>query len=418
MTGSELEGRVRVQVLDRLEAVEPADFERVAEGTGLTVSRPYLLALEPDPALVPRYLVARDRRSRLLGLLPCYLWDGGRAPALDNYDPAVMGGGWVLGERSAPPEWRPTLFIGSRSGYLNQWLLHPGSRGDPGRALRPLLSRALALSRELGCGSVAAMWMTSEAAGQLAAALPVRERLMLGSGSAVVDLGFADFDGYLATLSSSRRHFVRRERARFAASGLTVSALPLSRCWQELARLAAPLQRKYGHGSSRAELEREFRRQADQLDRCSWVLLCRRGGRAVGFTLFYRWGEVLYGRAAGFDYPEVEGSAAYFNLAFYLPLEHALATHARQLHLGLASWQAKAMRGARLEPSWLWIVPPRRWRAGWARRLVDQPEGVVEWLRGQLGPAGAGLGGPGWERPSSPAPPPAPAAPSRGCRML
>ncbi len=391
--------RLRVELVDRLEAIDRASFEELAAGRSLMVSRPYLLAVEADPSLEARYLLAVEGDSRLVGVLPCYRWDGHPVPAMDTYDPAAMGGGWLLGDRSHSSEWRPTLFIGTRSGYVNEWLVHPREGDRTARVLRPTLTAAVAMARQGGCTSWAAMWMTSKAAAQVAEALGPAAHLMLGSGSASLDADFPSFEAYLASLSSSRRHAVRRERARFAASHLQVTEARLSDCVRALAQLAAPLQARYGHPHSVAQLEEEFSRQARRLDSCSWVLICRREGRPAGFTLFYRWGDTLYGRAAGFDYQEVAGTAAYFNLAFYLPLEHAMRTGARTLHLGLASWQAKVVRGARLEPSWLWITPPRRWRSSWPELVRDQPLGVRAWLQQQVGGPLGGLDQPGWESP-------------------
>ncbi|MHB8323987.1 MAG: peptidogalycan biosysnthesis protein [Candidatus Dormibacteria bacterium] len=326
MTGSDARSPARLQRLRvtrarRLDELDRSAFEELAAGASLMVSWPYLRAVEADPKVDPSYLLATDGEGRLVGVLPCYLWDGGPVPALDYYDPVEMGGRWLLGTRARAEEWRPTMFLGTRSGYVNEWLVHPSWRPRIAAVLRPLLQAALQQAREQHCGSVAAMWLTAGAAGDLVETIPVQDRILLGSGSAALEIDFDSFDGYLAGLRPSRRHTVRRDRARFAASSLTVTEARLSECCRDLARLAAPLQEKYGHRLSVRQLEADFRRQARELDSCSWVLLCQRQGRPVGFTLFYRWGEVLYGRAAGFDYAEVEGTAAYFNLAFYLPIE-------------------------------------------------------------------------------------------------
>ncbi len=394
--------RLRVTRAGRLDELDRSAFEELAAGASLMVSWSNLRAVEADPAVEASYLQATDGEGRLVGVLPCYLWDGGPAPALDHYDPVDMGGGWLLGTRARPQEWRPTLFLGTRSGYVNEWLVHPRWRSRTSAVLRPLLREALRQARGERCGSVAAMWLTAAAACDLVETIPVQNRLLLGSGSAALEVDFDSFDGYLAGLSPSRRHTVRRDRARFAASALTVREARLSECCRDLARLAAPLQEKYRHRLSVRQLEADFRRQAQELDSCSWVLLCQRRGRPVGFTLFYRWEGVLYGRAAGFDYPEVQGTAAYFNLAFYLPIEHAIATRAGRLHLGLASWGAKVLRGAELEPTWLWIVPPRRWRSAWPRLARGQPASLRAWLEGELGRVPGGLAGPEWERPERP----------------
>ncbi|MGC8473399.1 MAG: hypothetical protein ACP5PW_03195 [Candidatus Dormibacteria bacterium] len=118
-------GRLRIELVDRLEAIGRSSFEELSAGRSLMVSWRYLRAVEEDPSLKARYLLAVEGESRLVGVLPCYLWDGHPVPAMDTYDPKEMGGGWLLGNRSSGAEWRPALFIGTRSGYVNEWLLHP-----------------------------------------------------------------------------------------------------------------------------------------------------------------------------------------------------------------------------------------------------------------------------------------------------
>ncbi len=81
--------RLRVELVDRLEAIGRASFEELSGGRSLMVSRPYLLAVEADSSLEARDLLAVEGDSRLEGVVPCYLWDGHPVPA--------MGGGWVLG---------------------------------------------------------------------------------------------------------------------------------------------------------------------------------------------------------------------------------------------------------------------------------------------------------------------------------
>lgn len=107
------------------------------------------------------------------------------------------------------------------------------------------------------------------------------------------------------------------------------------------------------------------------------MILCRRQGRLLAFSLFYRWRDSLYGRLAGFDYAATASTDAYFNLAFYIPLPLALDEKLRQIKVGMASWKAKVMRGATLDPG---LSPkpssrgratarpnggPRSFRAGW-----------------------------------------------------
>ncbi len=335
--------------------------------------------VERDRTTRARYLVARDRGGRLVGALPCYRWSGRRAPALDHYDPHAMGGRWLLGDRSPADEWRPTLFVGTRSGYMNDWPIHPDWRHRRHDLAASLLHAAFRFGADSGCASMGAMWLTTDAARDVCAARAGPRRLLLGAGSARLDVPWTTFDGYLASLSPSRRHTVRRELRRFGESGLHLAEARLSECCDVLGALSAPLQARYGHALSAAELAQQFRQLAAELDHHSRVLLCTRDGRPVGFTLFVGWQGTWYGRAAGFDYEAVRGSAAYFTLAFYRPIALAIAEGVSRIHLGLAAWEAKVLRGARLEPHWLWIVPPARWRGSWPRRVSHQVAHARGW---------------------------------------
>jgi predicted N-acyltransferase len=94
-----------------------------------------------------------------------------------------------------------------------------------------------------------------------------------------------------------------------------------------------------------------LRDQERFLSQWSRVFVCTRGGRTIGFSLFYEFEHVLYARLVGFDYTRI-GSCEYFNVLFYAPLAYALEHGVERIHLGIESYEAKLGRGAQPRPLW------------------------------------------------------------------
>lgn len=365
-------GRLEIGLVSSLHKLSSGEWEELTRGLGLFLSRPYLLAIEEATDTRPMYLTARDGWGQLVGGLPCYLWDGSPDPGMDTYEPYRIGARWRLSRRAREALWRPTLVVGSRSGYQTPLAVRGGRDLDGGLVVARLATEVAQLAEGLGAQSVGWMWLRPTAASQLLPSLRRSEDLVLAGPSCSIPIRWSSFDGYLRHLSSQRRRSARRELELFSVSGMTIEQARLSECLEEVAPLGASLQRRYGHEVSAAELAKELSFQARHLDQASVVLLCRRGGRLVAFTLLYRWDDTLYARLAGFDYEHVAGSAAYFNLAFYQPIRLAIETGATSLHLGMASWQAKALRGAEFEPQWIVVWPPPRTSGAWRRAAARE----------------------------------------------
>lgn len=372
---------LRAEQRSSLRELAPGEWAAMARNLGLFASEPFLLAVERSATAPTTYILLRDAEGRLRAGLPCYLWEGAPDPGLDHYEPFRMGGRWILSKRAREQLWRPTLLVGSRSGYRTSFVLDPSWVGGAEQLVTRLAQEVAALADRTGAQSVGWMWLTPESAAQLAGCLRFPEDLLLAGPNCSIPLPPPSFEGYLGRLSCSRRKSARREMQRFASSGLVVEHRRLSECADELAPLAVNLQRRYGHQPDQSTLSAELQVQAELLDDQSIVLLCRDQGRAVGFSLLYRWEEVLYGRMAGFDYQAVGRSDAYFNLAFYDPVRLGYELEMRRYHLGMAAWKAKVMRGATLEPAWILVWPPPRVRGPW-RRVISQrtaPGAMAAW---------------------------------------
>ncbi|MGH7691566.1 MAG: peptidogalycan biosysnthesis protein [Candidatus Dormibacteria bacterium] len=370
--------------VDSLDQLAPGEWAKVTEGCSLYLSYPYLSAVDQVGSTTSAYLTLRDQSGELVAGLPTYRWEGSADPGLDHYEPFAAGAQWVLGRRARAAPWRPTLIAGTRSGYYTEFAVHPAWGGHREQVVASLLRSAARRADHLGMASLGVMWLPSRAAREAATALTRPEYLILAGPNCAIDIEWDSLDGYLAQLSWSRRRSARRELECFRESGLTVETAQLGSCLDELAPLAVALQRKYHHAVSTATVRDELAAQARRLDGASRVLLCRERGRLVGFALFYSWEGTLYGRLAGFDYDRSTASAAYFNLAFYLPLQLALDERLGRLHLGMASWRTKVLRGAALDPAWTLACPPNPVRGAWLRAVRAQGDGPSRWWAEQF----------------------------------
>ncbi|MFZ0995130.1 MAG: GNAT family N-acetyltransferase [Candidatus Dormiibacterota bacterium] len=377
-------GALTAEWIESLTALDRREWDQISQQCALYLSYPFLLAIEESEATPCSYLLLRAAEGQLVAGLPTYRWDGSPDPGLDHYEPFASGARWVLGRRARRQPWIPTLLVGSRAGYSTEFAIHPDWSQRRGSVVGRLLAGAAERAETVGSASLGVMWMTSAAAQEAYPCLRRPEYLILAGPNCAIEIEWDSFDQYLGSLSHSRRHSAIRERQRFRESGLEIEVSDLRSCLDQLPALAAKLQAKYGHAATEGEIAAQLEAQARHLNAESRVLLCRRQGRLVAFSLFYRWRDRLYGRLAGFDYAATAGADAYFNLAFYLPLQLALDENVKQLKLGMASWKAKVMRGASFDPTWTLACPPGPVRGAWARVAKGQGDGAAEWWAGQF----------------------------------
>jgi uncharacterized protein len=249
------------------------------------------------------------------------------------------------------------LLIGPHIGYQTH-LLAPAA-ADPVATARALLTAvhefpladhaAPRVAMYLGTADVRAL----RAAG--AGSMPVLLRL-----DAAITVPSDGWDAWLDGLGTRRRAaIVRREVSKFAAAGYQVTEAALSGWTDTVGRLISNTQSRYGHPADPAPRIELLRRMAQQMGDAARVLLCSLPGEGpTGYCLFYRWGDTIFLRSAGFDYQRLRGAAEYFNLVYYLPVQMAAREGRHWLHAGIESTEAKALRGAQLRPLWLLDLSP------------------------------------------------------------
>ncbi|MET9954798.1 GNAT family N-acetyltransferase [Streptomyces sp. NPDC006339] len=342
-TGPGPHGTVEVTEVRSVTEVDAAEWERLAADASLYSSHRWLAYLEQYRDCEPRYLLARHA-GRTVGALPLYEFPGD-VPKF--YDPAHL----LPVPQTTGATARPYVLGGTRAGYTTEVLLAPGLDEDVARAAaRALLGRVRQLRRDGGLAAL--LYLTDETAALLLPELGSEDRLTLVDSRARIDVDADGLDGLRARVGRKTRARIRNEMRNFEEAGCVREVLPLSACHQELGPLAAQVLLRYGYPTSAEEEAARFASQAERLDDLTQVVLARRDGRVVGFTLFFVRNGTMYGRVHGLDDTLARRASLYFNLTYYHAIEYAAGHGVTTLDLGCDSHETKVLRGAELQPLW------------------------------------------------------------------
>lgn len=309
-------------------------------GMPFYMSWPWLSFVEGDATAVASYVLATDG-DEIRGACPVY-----RTDREENYYYQLKN---ILGGRYQN---RRYVLAGSRRGYANDILVTSADTAT----LRNLIAGVEQDAAGTGHHGAAMLYLSPEAAEHLTLARSDARPMLLGADCYLPVPGDR-FDDYLATHKPKRNRMILREIGTFARCGYRAGVEPLAECYEEAAPLVASVQERHGHEESVESCRRSLQAQAHHLGKHAIVFTARRAGRLAGFSLFYQWDDVLYGRLVGFDYRHLCDAFEYFNLSLYLPLRTAYELKIRKLHLGRMSYDAKIARGALPRPLWAVIFP-------------------------------------------------------------
>jgi hypothetical protein len=270
-----------------------------------------------------------------------HLLEAGEREAVSRAGPALA---------AARPRLYPSLAVGVYGSNL-------GLRAVDGHLTPDLPVVVPAVARfaaGLGLASHALLYLDPEQDAALRPAAPALglQRVLFGA-EGILDVPAGD---YLLTLPSGRRNTVRREMRSYASAGLrTEVATGPSALTEEHVALRSALRAKYGHESGEAWARAEFDALRRTVGENLVVFSARRGDRVVGYLMALRRGDVLYTRAAGFDYAAAAGAFCYFNLVYYDVIRWAREAGVHRIHYGLGTSAAKHHRGCRLMPRWAYF---------------------------------------------------------------
>jgi hypothetical protein len=345
---------MKAEIIQGIHLVAPEAWDRLVSRDDPFVEHAFLSALErsgtvgPGTGWEPYHALVWDS-GRLVGAMPLYLKD-------DSFGEYVFDWGWAEGATRAGISYYPKLVsavpftpVGGR-----RLLLHPAAAGDAVAAA--LIGAAQALAHDLRASSLHVLFLSGE------------EQLLLSSDYGFLprlsfqfhwnNRGYRTFDDFLASLRSTSRKSVRRERARAAATGLTFRTLQDGeaddRVWSALYRFYRDTtERKWG----RPYLNRAFFHEL----RCAMgqrvvVPLAEREGWPAAGALCVRKGSTLYGRYWG---SLVDEEWLHFELCYYRPIELCIEQGWKRFEAG-AQGIHKLRRGLMPSPTYSahWFPQP------------------------------------------------------------
>ncbi len=329
----------------RIAEVAPAEWDAcagTADGTGNPfVSHAFLSALEDSGSAndrtgwLPQHAVLRQA-DRVVGVAPMYAKS-------HSYGEYVFDHGWAHAFERAGGDYYPKLQVAVPFSPV------PGPRllvrpDVPPGAMGQALVQACT---ELGLSSVHATFCTEA------------EWAALGEGGWLLrqgkqfhweNDGYADFEAFLARLSSRKRKSIRRERRDANDAGLTFLTLQgqaiEKRHWDAFYRFyTSTVDRKWGS----AYLTREFfpllsERLGDQVV----LMMAEHDGKLVAGALNLMGDGALYGRNWGCrgDYPFL-----HFELCYYRAIDFAIAHGLARVEAG-AQGEHKIQRGYLPKPTY------------------------------------------------------------------
>lgn len=335
-------GSIEITALSGLGDIAAAEWDACAgDGGGRPVdpftTHRFLLALEASGSVgrgtgwMPRHLVARQG-GVAIGVMPLYLKGHSQGEYIFDHN-------WAHAWEQAGGRYYPKLqaAVPFTPATGRRFLTRPGCEAE-GRAA--LLQGVLALAERTGASSWHATFCTAEelAWGEAAGLLARTSQQFHWQNR-----GYADFDAFLADLSSRKRKAIRKERERAQDFGgeivaLTGDALEPAH-WEAFWRF---YQDTGGRKWGRPYLTRDFfDRVQDGLRDDVLLVLARRDGQWVAGALNFIGRDALFGRYWGCveDHP-----CLHFELCYYRAIEWAIARGLGRVEAG-AQGEHKLARG-------------------------------------------------------------------------
>ncbi len=347
MTG---DGELRVEFADAIGDIGAEAWAGLDTGDQPFLSYAFLEALEAsgcvgrDTGWLPRHVVLRDARRRILAAMPAYLkthswgefvfdwaWaDAYRRHGLDYYPKLVaaipftpVAGPRVLPARELPAEFAPDAL---REG---------------------LLTTVAAAVQEL---DVSSFHLLFPGEADRAALRDPRYLLRKDCQFQWRNRGYDDFADFLDTFASAKRKKVKRERRRVTEAGVSFEWLPGAALddatWRSVYGFYASTFLKRGH--SPYFNQDLFRLLAERLGDRLLVCLARRDGRAAAAAIFFRDATTLYGRYWGCA---EDCHSLHFETCYYQGIEFAIAEGLSRFEPGTQG-EHKLARGFEPTPTW------------------------------------------------------------------
>ena len=362
------DGELSVSVTHSLGEVDADAWDSLGESSYPFTRHCFLHGLERHDCLEPfgwypvYFLVHRG--DRLVAAAPCYI-------KTNSYGELVFDHAWVNAYQRSGLDYYPKLVtaIPYTPATGERFLIdHAQVPGEDARAgLRDLLCRAIqGFCAEQDMSSWHILFARKPVLDELAGHhLLLRNDVQFHWNND----GYADFDAFLAQLSSRKRKNIRRERRSVAQQGLDIRMQNGSELnaddWRRVYQLYAGIyRRKYGTATL---TEAFFDHIGREMPQQVLVASARDQGRIVAASLFFRSDTHLYGRVWGCDdfYRNL-----HFECCYYQGIDYCIAEGLQCFDPG-AQGEHKLSRG---------FLPTRTWSGHWIAHPQFR-EAIEQFLR-------------------------------------
>lgn len=339
---------LQAEVVGGLTALDP-DWDRLAHASACTSGRAYLGAVDGPGT----FRVQVRRGDRLLAAMPGWRSDG-------------HGHSWLEPAQVLAPlgvtAQRP-LIVGAPWAFGGELLLDPEAGEDVVAALVAALREHAA---DTDADGIYALHLDDRSMQRLAACASAPVLLEF---DAAIDVR-GGFDAWLGRLPRHRRGSLRSELRALSAAGMTTAFESSASALAELAPILAAAEARHGHAFEPQALHRALERQRQALGDAFAISTVRdREGVLVAGAIALLDRDAISMRVCGVDRSRAGRHFEYFHACYYTPLRACSDSGRTRLHLGMTALEAKALRGAELEPRWgLDLGAQPRWRPVQARR--------------------------------------------------
>jgi predicted N-acyltransferase len=343
---------LEVKLVQGIGQFDPATWDACVGPEQPFLSHAFLAALEDSGSAsqrtgwLPLHLVA-ESGGELIGCAPMYLKS-------HSYGEYVFDWGWANAYERAGGTYYPKLQVAVPFTPVPgpRLLVRPGL----GAEARAALARGLVSAAEqLGVSSLHVTFCREPEWHSLGEAGLLKRQ---GVQYHWHNRGYQSFDDFLASLKSSKRKTIRKERARVAEQGLTLDALTGQALTPALWDVFYPFYRatvdkRWGSAYLR---KRFFYRLGETMPDQVVLIMARHAGRYVGGALNLLGDDTLYGRVWGC---RQEFEFLHFEACYYQAIDFAIAHGLARVEAG-AQGPHKLQRGYEPVPTYSahWIRDP------------------------------------------------------------
>lgn len=368
----------RLRAHASIDEIAAADWNRLAGDDLPHLRHEFLAAMEHQGCVgerfgwLPRHLALYDAQGQLRAAAPAYL-------KFNSYGEFVFDWAWADAYRRAGLSYYPKLVIASPYTPATGQRVLTGDDPDRAALAAALVQGSVELAKTADLSGVHWLFSSEEETEWMRA-----QGLMprLGCQFHWRNLGYADFEAFLATFSAEKRKKVKRERRRVLDAGVQIRRVPGSAAsdveWTVFHRLYEDTFDKRG-GIPTLSLP-FFREIGQTMGDSTLLVLAEHGGEIVAAAFCLVGSNTLYGRHWGCSR---EFHSLHFEACYYQGLEHCIE-HGLGVFEPGAQGEHKVARG---------FLPTRTWSAHWVAaddfrgpigRFLEQEIEAVEDYIGEM----------------------------------